>query len=196
MGYDTLGNYKSKTLTTESFSNLYKNKKIEVFADVTTGVAGLTGPRGEMGPAGPRSEMGPAGPRSEMGPVGPRREMDPVGPRGVMGPAGPRGVMGPAGPRGEMGPRGMAGEMGPRGMAGPMGHRGMAGQPGKPVAYFPGVWIKDEWRACANGYFARNGVQYGQYDRCKNINCQEQSNFVKVTDGSCNCACRKASTIV
>lgn len=86
--------------------------------DLTPGITGPQGPKGDTG------VPGPAGPQ---------------GPKGDTGEPGPAGATGPRGPRGEPGIRGPQGPQGEQGIQGPTGPTGSAGADG----YSPTVTVTD-----------------------------------------------------
>ncbi len=92
-----------------------------------TGVAGPIGPIGPQGPKGDTGVAGPIGPIGLQGPKGDTGVAGPIGPIGLQGPKGDTGVAGPIGPIGPQGPKGDTGVAGPIGPAGPAGATGPAG---------------------------------------------------------------------
>ena len=95
-----------------------------VGTDLTSQIAGPTGPTGLTGPTG---AQGPAGATGSQGVVGPAGAPGPAGPQGADGPAGVAGATGPIGPAG---PIGADGAIGPIGLVGPLGATGTRGRPG------------------------------------------------------------------
>lgn len=83
--------------------------------ELTPGITGPQGPKGDTGEPGP---AGPQGPKGDTGEPGHAGETGPRGPRGDPGIRGPQGPQGPAGPQGEQGPTGPAGPAGSAGADG------------------------------------------------------------------------------
>jgi hypothetical protein len=86
----------SYRLTMSTGSNVEQNDTFEL----TMGMVGPQGPKGEKGDTGPQGLKGDTGPQGVPGPQGP------VGPQGMPGPQGPQGSPGPQGPQGIQGPKG------------------------------------------------------------------------------------------
>ncbi|KAI5836696.1 hypothetical protein DFP73DRAFT_570692 [Morchella snyderi] len=75
--------------------------------DVSAGVPGPRGDRGDRGPSGERGDVGERGTPGDPGERGPRGERGDTGDRGERGRTGAQGDRGPAGPRGSVGPPGV-----------------------------------------------------------------------------------------
>lgn len=98
--------------------------------ELTPGITGPQGPKGdtgEPGPAGPQGPKGDTGEPGSAGPQGPKGETGPRGPRGEPGIRGPQGPQGEQGIQGPTGPTGPQGERGPQGPIGPTGSAGADG---------------------------------------------------------------------
>lgn len=124
----------SVTIDSDIVGNVDFPDPIEL--ELTPGITGPQGPKGDTGepgpagPQGPKGDTGEPGPAGATGPRGPRGEPGIRGPQGPQGPAGPQGEQGPQGPAGPQGPRGIRGEPGLRGPQGPQGPAGPAGPAG------------------------------------------------------------------
>jgi hypothetical protein len=117
-------------------------------ANLTTGIVGPQGPKGDKGETGlqglqgDKGEVGPQGIQGLKGDIGPqgiqglRGDKGDTGPQGLQGPKGddgalgPQGIQGVKGDKGETGPQGIQGAKGDTGPIGPQGIQGLKGETG------------------------------------------------------------------
>ncbi|WP_395850534.1 hypothetical protein [Cystobacter fuscus] len=119
----------SYRLTMSTGPNVEQNDAFEM----TMGMVGPQGPKGDTGPQGPKGDKGDTGPQGPKGDKGDKGDTGPQGPKGDTGPQGPQGPKGDTGPQGPQGPKG---DTGPQGVPGPQGPQGPPG-PGVTVIGVP-----------------------------------------------------------
>jgi hypothetical protein len=112
----------------------FSNNTNVIFAVVSQGIIGPTGPIGATGPTGPVGATGATGPIGVTGATGPQGDAGAVGATGATGPAGATGPIGATGPQGT---QGVTGDIGPTGATGPAGVAGATGPAGATGATGP-----------------------------------------------------------
>lgn len=122
------------TLITSTY--IFPNNHQVIFAIVTSGLTGATGPQGAtgatgiQGPTGSTGIQGSTGPDGASGATGATGATGSTGPQGSTGATGPDGATGLTGATGLQGVQGIQGLTGATGSTGPQGNNGDTGSTG------------------------------------------------------------------